>query len=672
MSNPAPYGFYQPPASSAASVPSLYEQYKQHQNHVHVPSPAPPPPNRGVKLPSISSLMNSIGANAEVFSSIPPTREEREREQHQHHHKHQRDHGSALLAQSSRYAPYGSSKHHHDRGFTSAASSTYSNSNGSPTDHTAKDRFQQYTAPAPPAAEPAGNSYSHSYQSAASSAYNPVSNSYTGSRRASVVSIQSNHSTTQPQSYGLQYQAFGSNHNSYQQQHQSHQQEAPKYQYQPVVPQQAQQSTYQTLQPSANQHHLPYHPGQDTQQQQYASQQRIEHMDTTTGQDNRRGSVDKRRGSIVNESKKPNPSKNAHPYHPPSNVIVHSPHEQTPVSTPTVAMASIVTVEKPKRGRRKKAAAPAKDNTVAAPLAIAPASIPTPPHQFVDEHVQYVSVKQDSEAQPLTPPNPVIQHMSLSQVSTPINTNTAVNPTPAATPIPAAAHPTRPLAPQHPCTSCGKIYKHASSLAKHAWEHTEFWGCVVSDSSAAMAAASSTSPEIGTALTTPTVEAAQGTPPAQEQVLVVEGLTKHQKVQMLEAASVLSAMVSVDSPSSPASSASDPPSDTEPATCHSPISPALQRVTSAEEGEAAANVLCSMFGDVAVGEKSGAGKRVRFMEEDAGVRRKSMRVEEGQLEILFRALPNMGEERKVEKKDAGRFDARRDRVAGLVRLGIRV
>ena len=53
----------------------------------------------------------------------------------------------------------------------------------------------------------------------------------------------------------------------------------------------------------------------------------------------------------------------------------------------------------------------------------------------------------------------------------------------------------------HRCDECGKLYKHLKSLFKHQWEHSEYW-------------------EASSKLS----------------------LTKHQQVQMLEAASILTGM----------------------------------------------------------------------------------------------------------------------------------
>ncbi|GAN08519.1 hypothetical protein MAM1_0209d08033 [Mucor ambiguus] len=57
------------------------------------------------------------------------------------------------------------------------------------------------------------------------------------------------------------------------------------------------------------------------------------------------------------------------------------------------------------------------------------------------------------------------------------------------------------LSDTHRCDECGKLYKHLKSLFKHQWEHSEYW---------------ETSSKLS--------------------------LTKHQKVQMLEAASILTGM----------------------------------------------------------------------------------------------------------------------------------
>ncbi|CEP11575.1 hypothetical protein [Parasitella parasitica] len=68
-----------------------------------------------------------------------------------------------------------------------------------------------------------------------------------------------------------------------------------------------------------------------------------------------------------------------------------------------------------------------------------------------------------------------------------------------ATPVAKRKKPT--LSDTHGCSECGKLYKHLKSLIKHQWEHSEYW-------------------EASSKLS----------------------LTKHQQVQLLEAASILTSM----------------------------------------------------------------------------------------------------------------------------------
>ncbi|OAQ35039.1 hypothetical protein K457DRAFT_66807, partial [Linnemannia elongata AG-77] len=68
------------------------------------------------------------------------------------------------------------------------------------------------------------------------------------------------------------------------------------------------------------------------------------------------------------------------------------------------------------------------------------------------------------------------------QVQEPLARSTPVPaPAPVSTPVPASAPAPVALAAEEEtsdaskCPDCGKVYKHAASLLKHRWEHSVYW-----------------------------------------------------------------------------------------------------------------------------------------------------------------------------------------------------